>query len=303
MKKLFLFLAMASTTMFVSCGSDDNGGSTTNPPVVEPTAITVTASAPTVQVGTPVTFTVKNNLTPAVDVTSSSTFTANGVAFNGPTFTPTVANVGTVTIVAKNGNLPTASIVITVTAPEPEANFIKYDGDVTAINAGDMIYWGAYYTDETQTDIIEVYAVAAHDGDLSVAVPQNRAYVDFTIPYEETSVPPAVGTYNWVAPFYGITEIALSLGGTPITVANYNSVSVNITELEFLGEGAIDVAFSTESSFGTSELSTDFAGSGFIYDASPEPTERTKKIEVYSQAKLDARKAQFFASKTKKLKK
>jgi hypothetical protein len=119
MKKLFLFLAMASTTMFVSCGSDDNSNTSTPPIEEQPTAITLTASASTVQVGTAVTFTVKNNLVPVVDVTSSSTFTANNVAFNGPTFTPTEA--GTFNIVAKNGTLTSTAFVLTVTAPPVEA--------------------------------------------------------------------------------------------------------------------------------------------------------------------------------------
>lgn len=127
MKKLFLFLAMASTTMFVSCGSDDNGGAPpTNPPVDQPTAITLAASATAVEVNTPVTFTVTNDLN--ANVTSSSTFTvtpATGGTFAGAVFTATQA--GSYSVVAKNGDLTSAAVVITVTAPaaiQPNDSFV-----------------------------------------------------------------------------------------------------------------------------------------------------------------------------------
>jgi len=116
MKKLFLFLAMASTTMFVSCGSDDSDNNGPTEPVA--TSITLSASLTTIEVGQSVTLTVTDNLTN--NVTGASTFTANGVALAGPTFTGATA--GTFSIVAKNGDLTSAAVVITVTAAPIEAD-------------------------------------------------------------------------------------------------------------------------------------------------------------------------------------
>lgn len=132
MKKLFLFLAMASTTMFVSCGSDDSDNTPTPPvvPPVEATALTITASATTVEVGLPVTLTVKNNLTPAVDVTSSSTFVitpATGATVTAGVFVATED--GVYTVVAKNGTLTSAiPVVIEATVPVPP---FEGEGSVT----------------------------------------------------------------------------------------------------------------------------------------------------------------------------
>lgn len=196
MKKLFLFLAMASTTMFVSCGSDDSDSTPVVPPVEGATAITVTASATAVEVGMPVTFTVKNNLTPAVDVTSSSTFTANGVAFNGPTFTPTAANVGTVTIVAKNGTLPTASVVITVTAAPVVANNSVVVANVPfTTNLSILYYLG------TTADNINVFVANSYNqvGTGETATYPNDVYMYFTsAQISETTLDiPAVGVYDF----------------------------------------------------------------------------------------------------------
>ncbi|MDR6968375.1 hypothetical protein J2X31_002398 [Flavobacterium arsenatis] len=120
---------MASTTMFVSCGSDDNGG-TPGPVVPVATSITLSVSLETIQVGQSVTLTVTDNLTN--NVTSTSTFTANNVALPSATFTPTEA--GSFSIVAKyetaDGVLTSAPKVITVTAaPVPSAGKYTFAGN------------------------------------------------------------------------------------------------------------------------------------------------------------------------------
>jgi len=299
MKKLFLFLAMASTTMFVSCGSDDSDSTPVVPPI-EAEEITLTASLPAIEVGQSVTFTVTNDL--AENVTATSTFTANNVAFTGPTFTPTEA--GVFTIVAKNGDLTSLPVAITVTDPVvPSLNSMVYNGTDIDVTKGDMIYWGAYYTDETQTEIVEIFALATHDGDLSVASPDNVAFVDFTMPYSETeAATPVAGSYNWLSPFTDLRAIQLKVDGSPIEIAteDFNSVSVTIDAIEFLGAGNLTMTYSTDASFGTSTLTTSGEGGGKIYDASARPARQAKK-EVFNIKKFNEKKAQFLASKTKKL--
>ena len=140
---------MASTTMFVSCGSDDSDSTPAGPVA---TSITLSASLTTIQVGQSVTLTVTDNLTN--NVTGASTFTANGVALTGPTFTG--ATVGTFSIVAKNGDLTSAAVVVTVTAANIEADnsfvingtqefvtpdqLFRFDG-FAAANGQDYILW------------------------------------------------------------------------------------------------------------------------------------------------------------------
>lgn len=131
MKKLFLFLAMASTTMFVSCGSDDSS---------EPaaTSITLTASATTIDLGATVTLTVTDNL--GENVTSTSTF-FNGTTAIAASFTPTAA--GTYSLTAKNGDLTSAAVTVTVNAVA-EANAIFIDGENFDVNNSATVLWGGY---------------------------------------------------------------------------------------------------------------------------------------------------------------
>lgn len=115
MKKILLFLAVASTTMFVGCSKDDNGGKKNDPNAA--TAITLVSSLPSIMVGQSVTFTVTDNN--AKDVTSSATFLANDVEISSATFTPTVAGSYSVKAFYTNSNdvvLTSNEVMITVDA-------------------------------------------------------------------------------------------------------------------------------------------------------------------------------------------
>lgn len=123
MKKILCFLAVASTMLMASCGSDDST-STTTPPVgggddngnggnnPGVTAIVLTVDAASKPAGQTFTFTVKNNL--GATVTSSSTYTVDGVAIIGNTFSTEVA--GTYEVEATNNGLVSNKLNITVTA-------------------------------------------------------------------------------------------------------------------------------------------------------------------------------------------
>ncbi|RZL39756.1 MAG: hypothetical protein EOP00_27510 [Pedobacter sp.] len=187
MKKLFLFLAMASTTMFVSCGSDDNAGGTPSA-----ASITLTASTTTVEIGAPSTLTVKNNLSPAVDVTSSSTFVitpATGASITAAgVFTATTA--GSYSIVAKNGPLTSAALVITVNpAAAPAAGKITFSGTDYDLDNMAFVVHGANgqitvvdWAEEGQPEEwVSVWVGYAYSGD-DVQTSQNYYEYFFTLP-------------------------------------------------------------------------------------------------------------------------
>ena len=390
MKKLFLFLAVASTTMFVSCSDDDSkkndpdaatsivlasnlatielgqsvtftvtdsnaevvtsestilvnnveiDGTTFTPdevgtytikanykntnsvtlmsneitvvvtePIPAATSIVLTSTESTIELGGTVTFTVTNNN--AVVVTGNATILVNDTAIEGNTWTPDAAGTFSVKATHTNSNdvVLTSNTVTVVVNPVsvPSDYSIVYNGTNIPVTAGDIIYWGAYYTDETQTDVVEIFALATHDGDLGVASPANLSFVDFTMPYSETeAATPVAGSYNWIAPFTGLREIQLKVNASPITIAaaDINSVAVNIGALELLGGGDLTMTYSVDASFGTSTLTTSGSGAGKYYDASAKPAGKSGKKEVFDVKKFNAKKAQFLASKAKKLKK
>jgi hypothetical protein len=128
MKKIFLFLAIASTTMFVSCSDDDSAAAAA-------TSITLTASSTTVTLGQSVNLTVADNL--GADVTATSTF-FNGTASITAAFTPTAP--GTYTLTAKNGTLTSAAVVVTVNVAQ---NTIFANGTSYVTNKSIMSYLGS----------------------------------------------------------------------------------------------------------------------------------------------------------------
>ena len=111
MKKLFCFLAVAATAAFTSCSSDDDSGNNGENPGNEVTAITLTASATSVEVGTAVTFNVVDQ---DGDAVTNATLAANGNAITSPW---TAETAGEYTVVATLGTL-TSSVTVTVTEAE-----------------------------------------------------------------------------------------------------------------------------------------------------------------------------------------
>lgn len=123
MKKLFLFLALGSSLLFQSCTEDD-----------APTATTIILSAKEsdISLGASVALTVINDL--KEDVSTTSTYTANGTAINSNIFLPKTA--GTYKIVAKNGSLVSNEITITVA---PVATSIVLSTNETTIDLGKSV--------------------------------------------------------------------------------------------------------------------------------------------------------------------
>lgn len=296
MKKIFLFLAVASTTMFVSCSDDDENSTDKN----AATSIVLAANVASIEVGQSVTFTVTDNN--ALVVTGSSTILANNVEINGATFTPTAAGSYAVKAVHTNSNdVVLESNTVTITVTSLPARYIKYNGTVINASAGDMIYWGAYYTDASQTDVVELFALATHDGDLAVESPNNLAFVDFSIPVVDNQGNTVVaGTYDWVSPFTGLKEIQLKVSNAPVAITTYNTVAINISSITFGTAGALTMKYTTQASFDGKTLNTAGDGSGFIFDASEK---NAGKTEVFNLAKFNAGKAKFLASNVKVLKK
>lgn len=137
MKKILLFLAVASTTMFVSCSDDDSkGGGKVDPDAA--TSIVLAANIATIEAGSgeSVVLTVTDNN--AKVVTSTSTFTANDVEISGSTFTSDVAGTFTIKATHKNTNdvvLTSNTVTITVTEPAPPtAGKFTYEGDDYALD-------------------------------------------------------------------------------------------------------------------------------------------------------------------------
>lgn len=206
MKKLFLFLAMASTTLFVSCGSDDSDNTTP----AGATAITLTTSVSTVAVNAPVTLTVKNNLTPAVDVTSSSAFTitpATGATISAGVFTATVA--GSYSIVATNGTLTSTPVVVVVTAA-PVATSITLVASSASVQVGQQVNF-------TVTDNLGNNVTGA-----STFTSNGTA---FTGPFTSN----VAGTYNIIAKYGELssTAVAITVTETTTNPAGDNSIFIN----------------------------------------------------------------------------
>lgn len=168
MKKLFLFLAMASTTMFVSCGSDDSDGGS------KVTSITLTASATTIDLGQPVTLTVKDNN--GDDVTARSTFYDGTTVVTSP-YTPTTS--GTHSLTAKFDDLTSAAVVVTVNAVA-ETNAVFYQGENFDVNQSAAVFWGGYDMDQDGTADHALWSVLVFVGtDITTAAPDASAqYVD-----------------------------------------------------------------------------------------------------------------------------
>lgn len=289
MKRLFFFLTVASTATFVSCGSDDSDG--TAVPVAS--SIILASNVTTIDVGQSVTFTVTDDL--ANVVTESSEFFANDVAIEGATWTPTAAGTFTIHATHTNGDdevLISNDVVVVVSQ-----NYINYNNAITETTAGDMYFWGVYYTDASQTSLVSLWSVIAHDGDLGTGgvAPGNIAFVDFWMPYTEGQdlELPTAGIYTWAAPFPPAAFVELTLDGTAVEITDFNAVSVNLTELTSLGAGDAEISFKTTTTVnGTSTLNTAFTGNGKIYDASARPAANSiKKVEVLNRAKLNAKKA------------
>ena len=154
MKKIFLFLAVASTSMFVSCSDDED---TNNGPAV--TSITLTSDVTEVVAGEPVTFTVTDNN--AAVVTSNSTITANNTPITGGVFTTEEAGTYTVKATYTNSSnvvLESNTITVIVNAATVPNNY-TFNGTVYSID--NMIF----QVDGNSTDGISIFNVPTSGGE------------------------------------------------------------------------------------------------------------------------------------------
>ncbi|MEE1899612.1 hypothetical protein V1389_14785 [Flavobacterium rakeshii] len=183
MKKLFCFLAIAATAAFTSCSSDDDSGNNDNGGGDVVTGITLTSSSSTVTLGSPFTFTVKNNLNE--DVTAASTIYVDDTALEGNTYTATEA--GTYTVHATNGDFTSADVTVTVTEETIVITSLEVDYDVQVVNINETITFTA-----TANGNMDVTADAVF-------------YVNGTEIEGNTFSSDAVGVYQITASYEGYT--------------------------------------------------------------------------------------------------
>ena len=293
MKKLFLFLAVASTTIFTSCSTDDaNNGPTA-------TSIVLTADVTEVIIGETVTFTVTNNLNAVV--TSTTNFTANDAAISGAVWTPTTP--GTFQVKAMNGQL--VSNVITVIVSDlavannsfvidnvnyetPNALF-QYLGIAQLPDNSYVIGW-AYnpylevdtagtFTYPTDLYIYTIYAITPTGTDPATGDPT------FTI----TS--PTAGTFNYDAAFTTpstIFDVQFDINSTsylPTVAAErallIEGVTLNITQLD-LDSAVTNLAsnYTITLTDGT-VVNGEYSGETGVYGLPAARTAKAKKISSF----------------------
>lgn len=261
MKKLFCFLAVASTALFTSCSDDDSGDNNTNPnpPVTEVTAITVSSNHSSIELGNAVTFTTKDQA--GNTLTQGVTYTVADAAISNP-WTPTTA--GTFTVVAKYAEL-TAQVNVTVTEEvviEPTPNSIQYNGEESVVTKTAFVLWGGI--DPENPDSEEVthayWSLINIDGnDIAAAL----------------SDPTTVSTYMDVEFFTALTaEGQIVLPSTDnIVFGDIYALIFNGEQVEFetstdgslnfaapFAEGNTSIAFDLNAMLDSNELSLSYEG-------------------------------------------
>ena len=282
MKKLILFLAMASTTMFVSCGSDDNGAA-------KATSIVLTASATTIDLGQPVTLSVKDNN--GKDVTARATFFDGTTAVTSP-YTPTT--VGPHSLTAKLDNLTSPAVVVTVNAVAG-SNSIFINGTNNSLDNSILALWGQN-EDGTLLWSMLTFDAGADGGPLFDPTTRNH-YIDveFTTAADIPDFPTtAESTFNNIFEvFINGTEVTLAeITGGEITLGAWPS-AINMPH-----------AFEATANYGTSSLEVNFNKNwlGFYDDTAPAPEAKglskkftaPKNLKKMSKAELADAKAKFF---------
>jgi hypothetical protein len=286
MKKFLLLLAVAGMTAFTSCSGDDDSSA------ASATAISLTADVISINLGQTVTLNVLNNLSPAVDVTASSTFTANGTAFTGPTFTPTTA--GDYVIVAKNGSLTSNEVTVTVAAVAVQ-NSIFVDGVNYSTNLSAVVFWGGFdlnndgVADHAWWSTLAATGTAVGDFETS----SNYIDIEFLTPLTSTGGVALPTTTNVV----NKELYELRLNGNDVTISTQQSgvlvFAQNITTTPALTSAAFtyNAVYNTTSTLEYNYNST-FLG---IFDASGRPAAeaRNMAVELVTEEEVKARKAAF----------
>lgn len=178
MKKIFLFLAIATTTLIVSCSDDEN---TTDPNAA--TLIVLSSNVDAIVLGESVTFTVTDNK--AGVVTAAAKIFVNNVAISGATFTPDAAGTFLITATFKNTNnviLESNPLTIAVTAAGENSIFVN--GQNYSVENSILIFYGGYAEDEeAATATHGLFSMIAFDGDPNDEEfePQNYIDIEFIV--------------------------------------------------------------------------------------------------------------------------
>ncbi|CAM4119007.1 hypothetical protein FLAN108750_11395 [Flavobacterium antarcticum] len=198
MKKLFLFLAVASMTAFTSCSSDDDSsGPATDPNAA--TSVILSSNVETVQVGEMFTFVLTDNKNNIVTASADTKFYADNVVLTSPTFTPTAPGSFTIRATYKNTNgLELASNEIIVKAVPAPSNSLVLGGTSYETASGSMLYYLG-----TTAGSINVFVANAYKevGEGEAAEYPNDTYVYFTSAQVDTEFIdwPVAGAYAYSA--------------------------------------------------------------------------------------------------------
>jgi hypothetical protein len=280
MKKFLLLLAVAGMTAFTSCsGDDDTSGAVT--------AITLTTSAIQVDLGVEVNLSVLSNLN--TDVTATSTFTANGIAISGATFSSETA--GTYSIVATYNGVTSNAVVVTVLP----ATYALHNGVAIFPNRTALIYYGS--GDVLQDGVIRSYWSYITYTGTSPADIETSPFVSeidfFTTVNGTTIVLPSEGANT----FY--TLYTLKVNNSFIVETNPDAFVVNgagsSVVTNFINEEGTDLDFISNITYGSNQtLNVKYDGVMEFINASGRPAARgNMPIEMVSMEEIKARKATF----------
>lgn len=235
MKKIFLFLAVASTAVFTSCSSDDNsnGGTTPTDPDAA-TSIVLASNVQNITLGESVTFTVTDNKSNLV--TTSSKILANNVEISGATFTPDAVGVFTIKATYKNTNdvtLESNPVTVTVTAPVVASNSVVVGGVNYPTDSASMLYYLGTTAANINVFVANPYLEV---GTGETAEYPNDVYVYFTSNQVDTEFIdlPTTGDYTFGtnASAMKVIDANLIVGDDEILATGVSTnASMNISEI------------------------------------------------------------------------
>jgi hypothetical protein len=274
MKKILLLIAVVGMTAFTSCSGDDDSA-----PAV--TAITLTASAAQVDSGVEVDLSVQSNLN--TDVTATSTFTANGTAISGATFSSLTA--GTYSIVATYNGVTSNTVTVTVLP----AIYALHNGVVITPNRNALIYYGS--GDVLEDGVIRSYWTYLTYTGTSINDSQTSAFVsevDFltTVVNNQVVLPNAGANL-----FYEL--FSLKVNNADVTINASTGTVVTNSLVETANPGS--VSFVADLTYnGNQTLKVNYTGVNEIFDATGRPAPRgSMPIEMVSLEEIKSRKAAF----------
>lgn len=298
MKKLFLFLAVASTSMFVSCSDDDSkgdgGGSTAA------TSIVLAANVTAVEVGQPVVFTVTDNN--AKVVTSTSTILVNNVEITGSTFTPTEAGSFAIKATHKNSkDVVLESNTVTVTVTEPAVaddsfvvNGVNYETPTAlyqylgifelstdnyvigyAFNPFEEVEEAGSFTYPTDLYIYSIYPISPSGTDPETGDPTFTIEGPTTGNFNFANPPVASSVFDFQ---YAINNEAVLPTVAADRLAMITNVNLNVTSLDLVSDVTnLEATYSISLTDGTM-IEGEYSGETGIYGLPQGKATKAKKV-------------------------